>query len=331
MDIEVKTGKPRVLVIKMSSLGDLFHALPAVHNLKVGLGADVDWVTHGKYAELVNCFTDVSRVIPFHRNASLSNSSAFLRELRVQEYDRIIDLQGLLKSAVVARLARGKERISPSFHREGARLFCSAVAGRRNKNRHAVEENLDIVRYLGIDSVEPEFPVSFPAKELAEKHPRVAILPASRWRTKNWPINCFIDLARRLQKARDVSIFLLGGPKDVGICGEIERALAGRSVNTAGKASLLETGGLLKKMDLLIANDSGPVHMSVAVGTPALVIFGPTDPLRTGPYGDRNRVVRISLPCQPCFSRTCGKPGVPCLSGVTPQMVEEIALGMLEN
>ena len=207
----------------------------------------------------------------------------------------------------------------------------SAVAGRRNKNRHAVEENLDIVRYLGIDSVEPEFLVSFPAREPAEKHPRVAMLPASRWRTKNWPINYFIDLAQRLQKARDVSLFLLGGPQDVGICGKIERALAGRIVNTAGKASLLETGGLLEKMDLLIANDSGPVHMAVAVGTPALVIFGPTDPLRTGPYGDRNRVVRISLPCQPCFSRTCGEPGVPCLSGVMPQMVEETALGMLEN
>ena len=320
----------KILVIKMSSLGDLFHALPAVHNLKVGLDAEVDWVANEEYVELAKCFTDVNRVIQFPRTAFFANLKLFLSELRATEYEYIIDLQGLLRSAIVGRMARGRKRIGPSFHREGACFFYSAVAGRRNKNRHAVEENLDVVRYLNLDVVERQFPVNFPEKNLDKKRPRVAILPVSRWRTKNWPVKCFIDVARRLQRIRNVAVFLLGGPDDVTVCGEIERALKGQQViNTAGVCTLVDMGGLLKEMDLLIANDSGPVHMAVAVGTPVLVIFGPTDPARTGPYGNRHRIIKTSLPCQPCFSRACRRPGIPCLSGVTPENVGKLALEML--
>ena len=111
----------------MSSLGDLFHALPAVHNLKAGLGAEVDWVVQPEYAALARCFTDVSRVIVFPRRAFFSGLFPFLRALRAERYDRIVDLQGLFKSALVARLARGGTRIGPSFHRESAHLLARAL------------------------------------------------------------------------------------------------------------------------------------------------------------------------------------------------------------
>lgn len=321
----------RILIIKLSSLGDLFHALPSVHNLKVGLKAEIDWVVQSEYVDLVKCFDDVDRVIPFCRKSFFANMRPFLKELRLQEYGYIIDLQGLLKSAIVARLARGKKRIGPSFHREGARLFYSAVAGKRDKNRHAVEENLDIVRYLGLAMIERKFPVSFPAKDLGEKRPRVAIVPASRWHTKNWPVQCFINLVKYLQKVMNLSVFLLGGAKDVEICGEIEKGLDGIVVNMAGKAGLVDTGGILKEMDLLIANDSGPVHMTAAVGIPTLVIFGPTDPARTGPYGDHHRIAKMCLPCQPCFSKTCKRGDNACLFALTSEMVSKMALEMLRE
>lgn len=319
----------RVLIVKLSSLGDLFHALPAVHILKTGLGAEIDWVTQKEYVELVQCFTDVDRVIPFYRRSFFANKKRFLHELRLHEYDYIIDLQGLLKSAVTARLARGRKRIGPSFCREGSRLFYSAVAGKCNRDRHAVEQNLDVVRYLGLDQTAPQFPVQFPARDAVGKRPLLAILPESRWSTKNWPIQCFVDLAIRLREARGVSVVLLGGSKDTVACAEIECKLDGAAINLAGKTSLVEMGSLLKEVDLLIANDSGPVHMAAAVGTPALVIFGPTDPERTGPFGERHRVVSASIACQPCFSRTCSRGDIPCLTGVTPEKVGKVAIEML--
>ncbi len=319
----------RILVIKLSSLGDLFHALPAVHSLKAGLKADVDWVTQAEYAEVVRCFTDVDRVIPFPRKAFFSNRRQFTKVLCEREYDLIIDLQGLLKSAMVTWLARGKKKIGPSFHREGSRLFYDAVAGKRDKNRHAVEENMDVVRYLGLSCLKPEFPVKFPEKKLAERRPRVAFLPASRWPTKNWPAACFADLGKRLTANRGVSLFLMGGSADAGVCREIEQALEGKAVNMAGKISLVEAGGLLKEMDILISNDSGPVHMAVAVGTPVLAIFGPTDPVRTGPYGGKSRVVAASLSCRPCLSNLCHRGDVACMTAVTVDEVAGAALQML--
>ncbi len=321
----------KILVIKLSSLGDLFCALPVVHNLKVALNAQIDWVTQDEYVELVKCFTPVDRVIPFHRKAFFSGLLAFIQDLRTFEYDYIVDLQGLLKSAVVARLARGKWRIGPSFSREGACLFYDAEAGKRNKNRHAVEESLDVVRFLKREVIEPEFPTKFPAVKLEGKRPRVAILPGSRWQTKTWPTGRFAQVAKRLADEKNASIFLLGGSADIEICKQIHGAIGGNTVNMAGKTSLPEMGGILKQMDLVISNDSGPAHMAAAARTPVLVMFGPTDPARTGPYGVGHRVIKTMLPCQPCFSRACRYDSVKCMDELTVDTVCAAALDMLKS
>jgi len=322
-------AKVRVLVVKLSSLGDLFHALPAVHMIKRALKAEIHWVTQEEYMPVVECFGDVSRVMAFPRQSFFERFRPFVAELRRERYDYVLDFQGLLKSAMVSRLARGRQRVGPSFHREGTRIFYNAVAGRRNRQRHAVEQCLDTVRFLGVQPTDPVFPVAFPRSEVKGAHPRVAFVPASRWISKNWPAHCFVDLAQRLRSMRDLSIFLLGGPADTRLCGEIARELGGEVTDLSGRTSLVETGGVIQEMDLVVANDSGPVHMSVAVGTPTVVIFGPTDPARTGPYGAGHRVVCTSMPCQPCFSRSCRIETGNCLEGVTPERVAEVVRGML--
>jgi lipopolysaccharide heptosyltransferase I len=319
----------RILAIKMSSLGDLFHVLPALHNLVVRMDAKVDWVVNSEYEELVKCFTDVEQVIPFPRHDLVGNFFSFVKELRSREYDMAIDFQGLLKSAMVARLARADVRLGPSFHREGSRLFYSAVAGRRNKNRHAIDENCDVVDFLKQTRIPPEFPMKFPDKPIHTPRPRVALLPSARWPSKRWPATGFAETGRRLQSLKKVSIYLVGGADGMPECAQIERELNGKVTNLAGRTALPELGAILKQMDLVIANDTGPIHMSAAMGIRTLVVFGPTDPRRTGPYGEGNRVVRAVQPCQPCFSRTCRKEGIPCLSGVTPEHVAEVAMEML--
>lgn len=321
----------RILVVKLSSLGDLFHALPAVHALKTGLNAQIDWVVQAEYAGLARCFDDVAEVIPFDRRHFARGIVDLRKDLAGRAYDLVIDLQGLLKSAVVARLACAPRRIGPSYHREGSRLLYTEVAGRLDKLRHAVDENMDVVRYLGLPDGEKRFGVTFPpVAEAAGARPRIALLPVSRWPSKNWPARCFADTAARIHGALGTGSFhILGGGGDTAVCAELAAVLPGEVFNHAGRASLVETGSRLTDMDLLIANDSGPVHMAAAVGTPTLVVFGPTDPARTGPYGSIHRVVQAALPCQPCFSRSCRCGGVPCLASVTPEEVAEVALQML--
>lgn len=325
----VTSALRRVLIIKLSSLGDLFHALPAVRCLKVGLPATIDWVVHPAYRELIECFTDVDHVIPFTRDVRPGALLSDLRALRAQPYDLIVDLQGILKSALVTRFARGGRRLGPSFHREGARLFYQATAGSRDKNRHAVEENLDVVRYLGLPVLPPVFPLKFPMQLMGEPEPRVALLPFSRWPSKNWPAPLFVQVGRALQEHADASIFLIGGAPEAATSAEIAKEFKGRVINLVGKLSLPQLGGVLQNMNLVIANDSGPMHMAASLGTPVLAIFGPTAKQRTGPYGARHRVVDGNLRCQPCFSKICRFKDNSCLGAVTPESVVNIALEML--
>ncbi len=319
----------RILIVKLSSLGDIFHALPTVHNLKVATGAAVDWVTQTEYVEMVRCFPDVERVLAVNRRAFPAGFRAWRSEIRAVPYDLVIDLQGLLKSAFVARLARSRRVIGPSFAREGSALFYTERAGAPDLARHAVDQNLDVVSHLGLPRLPPVFPVRFPAAGRTEPRPRVGLLPLSRWPSKNWPLERFGELGRRLREAHPVSLYLLGGPADVAACAVLAQAVGGSVTNLAGRTNLIEMGGVLQALDLLVANDTGPVHMAVAVGTPTVSIYGPTLPLRTGPYGPGHTVVRATVGCQPCTNRQCPRPTTPCMDAVTVDEVFSAVMAKL--
>jgi lipopolysaccharide heptosyltransferase I len=307
----------RILVVKLSSLGDLIHALPAVRMLKAQLGVPVDWVAHTSYVDLVRCFSDVDEVIAFPRHEFWREAGPFLRRLRARSYSHVLDLQGLLKSAWVARLARGAVRVGPSFAREGSRWLYSAMAGPPRRDRHAVDEVVDVVSFLGLRLLEPVFPVRFPRAPRAEPGPRIAFVPCSRWATKNWPPERFVEAGRALQREDGASIFLVGGPDDGAVCGAIARALPGVVVNLCGRTTLVELGGLLQEMDVVVSVDSGPLHLAAALGKPVVAVFGASDPARTGPYGKGHRILTApGLECRPCRSRECRREDLACLEQV---------------
>ncbi|MEE9369535.1 MAG: glycosyltransferase family 9 protein [Pontiella sp.] len=286
----------RILIVKTSSLGDLFHALPAVRLLKQAYDAEIDWVVNTEYAGLVECFSDVRKIIPFPRKGLFSNLGQFRAALREETYDLIVDLQGLMKSAMICRMAKrskGAKILGPSFQREGARFLYSAVVGRKDKNRHAVEENMDVLQWLKKSTNPIDFPVEFPAVDFPclKQHPVVVFAPCSRHAAKNWPAKRFVELGEQLS----AQIILVGAPDDLEMCTYIENALPeGAATNLCGKTTLLELGGVLQRADLVVTVDSGPMHMASATGTPCLAIFGPTNPLRVGPYGEQHRVLRNS-------------------------------------
>jgi lipopolysaccharide heptosyltransferase I len=325
----------RVLVVKMSSLGDILHALPTVHAFRAaGVGA-VDWVVQSEYAEVARWCPDVERVIAFPRREFRRGWPAFLRELRRERYDLIVDLQGLLKSAAVARLARGGPRLGPSFHREGARLFYSAVAGPRRRDRHAVDECLDALRALGWP--EPEGPPVFPLRRLPfpepeAPRPRLAFCARSRWPSKNWPVENFMALGRRLLETTGGRIYLFGGAADAEPGARLAAGIGApdRVRDLCGRTTLAELAAWMGGMDLAVTVDSGPMHLAAALGVPVLALFGPTDPVRTGPVGTAHRVLRFSgLPCSPCLAGTCARGDLACLRHIFPSAVARAVLEML--
>ena len=246
----------RVLIIKLSSLGDLFHVLPVVHILKTEFDATIDWATQLEYVELVRCFPQVSRVIGFPRHRFAAGFLRFQRVLREVGYDAVIDLQGLFKSGFVGRLARASRRIGPSYHREGSGIFYTDVVGKNDPNRHAVIKALDISTWLGLKNTAPAFVTSFPDVSLKMSGLRIALVPCSRWKTKNWAPQSFGKVGMALQNRLSAAIYIVGGPDDQNVCAGVA-AMIPDSVDLSGRCSLPQTGGILQQMDLVISVDSG--------------------------------------------------------------------------
>lgn len=320
--------RKRLLIVKLSSLGDIFHALPVVHALRAGLDAEVDWVTQPEYVDLVRCFPDVNKVIPFPRRGIVGGLIPFLRAVRMTRYDLVVDLQGLLKSVLAAKLAKSRQVIGPAYRREGSHLLYNRVAGIHDASRHVIDEAMEVVRLLGLPVMPVEFPVEFPSVEIMSSRPRVAVIPTSRRFNKNWPESYFAEVANLLMRHNGATIYLFGGAGDRETCARIQQTLVAcgecsRVVNLAGRTSLVEMGGWLKAMDVVLANDSGPIHMAAAVNVPVVAMFGPTDAARTGPYGSGHRVLSGTLPCQPCFRRTCRTTVADCMQSIRPESVYE--------
>jgi len=323
----------RVLVIKLSSLGDLAHALPAVRALKERTGAEIDWVTQPEYTGLLACCSDVSRVIEFPRRHFARKAFSFLRALRREKYDVIVDLQGLLKSALVARLARGKKRVGPAWAREGAQSFYQVQPPRgEGPRKHAVEELLDVAQGVAPGAApSAELHFSFPdAESDGWPGPHVAFAPFSRWDTKNWPPEKFVELGRRLVTEMGCRIRILGGRENETAGALMARQMGAGARNLCGSTDLVGLCSLLKKMDLLITVDSGPMHWADAMGVPLLAVFGATDPARTGPYHQLDHVVaKEGLSCRPCHSRSCARGDLACLRTLEVEAVYQAALAQL--
>lgn len=326
--------KTKILVVKLSSLGDILHALPTVAALQRELDAEIDWAVQPAFAGLVESFACVANVIRTPRPSDWLGYFRALRFIRRKRYDLVLDLQGLLKSAIVARAAHASRRIGPSFAREGSRFLYSELSSPlcRKRTRHAIDEIYDFLGKLSIPvPTKACFPLRLPealpdewGKEVAsEPGPRIAIAPFSRWETKNWPAAHFSALCRLLSTRYKARLYVIGGAGDRAAAQTIVDKAGVPVANLCGKLSLLQSAALLRVCTVLVTNDSGPMHLSVAVDTPCVALFGPTSPNRTGPFGGVHIVLQgKDLPrCCPCHKRVCRlKTGV-CLHSISPEMV----------
>lgn len=332
---ETGAGPQRLLVVKLSSMGDIANALPAVRALKERTGAAIDWVVQPEYAPLVALCPDVERIIEYPRRNLARGFGKFLRELRRERYDAVVDLQGLLKSASVAWLARGRRRVGPAWAREGAHLFYHARPKRRPGSRgHVVGELMDVVELVApTGSVEwPEARLDVPEAPASVRQtgPRVGLAPFSRWATKNWPSEYMAELGRRLAAEMGCRLFILGGPTDEADGARLAEEIGTAASNQCGQTDLPGLCALLKSLDLLVTVDSGPMHWADALGVPLVAIFGATDPARTGPLRQLDHVIVVdSLECRPCHQRTCARGDLACLRDLEVRRVLEAALERL--
>lgn len=310
----------KILILKPSSLGDVIQALPVLRLLKLHWpGSEIHWWIDSRLAPLLEGDRDLSGIVRFERRRWASPQHwpemfHSVQWMRAQNFDCVIDLQCLARSGAFAWLANGKVLIGLDEVREGARGFYDVAVPRSSWHTHAVDWYLETLRALNVP-VHSKFewipPRPAVAAALKEKWPLnsgrwIVIQPGARWENKRWPAEYYAELVRQWSAIdREVRFAIFGSESDRDLGASIARISPQQSLDLTGKLSLPEMIEALRLSELMITNDTGPMHVAAALGKPVVGIFGPTEPRRTGPYGQIQNSIQGSLPCIPCMKPFC--------------------------
>lgn len=345
----------KILIIKPSSFGDVIHALPVLNGLRQRFPrAHISWLVSTACAALLEGHPALDEIIRFDRKhygkigrswRATLDFIRFVRQLRTRQFDLVLDLQGLFRSGFLARASGAKTRVGFASARELAWIFYSHRVDVPDRDMHAVDRNYRFAEKLGFADVPITFalPVQPKSHESIERmlmnhglqpgEPYALIVPGTRWETKRWPAEHFATVASAIRTEHHLAVVLAGAPDEVEVADRV-RELAGQwVVNLAGQTSLLEMAALVAGASIVVMNDTGPMHLAVALKKPLVALYGPTNPSRTGPYGRSETVVRLDLPCSPCYLKRLSQ--CPhdhrCMNQITPQTVAQRVSSVLSS
>lgn len=326
--------KPRILVIKPSALGDICHALPVLEFLatRFPLGT-IDWVANRSFAPLLVPHPAINTVIPFDRKAIspwkfIQAWTALISRLRQGRYDLVLDLQGLLRSAVMASATGCPLRLGPGDAREGARFLYSHQSDPGPVGTHAVMRNWAFAQMLGAGPhpspgrmiVAPEA-LTIARQLLAQRAaPFWMLAPGARWTTKRWPVDHFATIGHRLIETYGGTAVIIGAPDEKDITTALAQKLGSNALPLGGETTVSVLAGLLAHADLVVANDSGPLHLACALGRPVASPFLCTRIDLTGPFGQSSRAVAAPIHCQGSMQRTCPT-HQECMTALKPDLI----------
>lgn len=291
----------RFLIVRLGSMGDIVHALPAVHALRESFPeARIDWVVETKWQPLVRGNPDINEAIPVKRT-TWTILRTCLGRLRAGRYDCLLDFQGLYKSAALGWLSGTKKRIG--WDRRAAREGGAAVFYTRPvtpRAAHVVDQNIELAQAAGAQPGAVKF--FLPRDPQAEREVEsflsteglgkfFVLSPGGGWRAKCWPPERYGELHRALAERYGMRGVVNYGPGEEQLAAAV-RASAGTSAPIPAKLRLEQFLALVRRATFLVGGDSGPLHVAVAVGTPVVGLYGPTDPARNGPYSKADIVVR---------------------------------------
>lgn len=339
----------RVLIVKLSAIGDVVHALPVSAALKKSFPhLKLSWAVETKCAEMVrgNPYLDEIIEIPRHAWKGKRRSPVtwmegirFFRGVRQKNFDLAVDLQGLLKSAMVAYFSGAKKRVGYHWQREGAKLLVKAIP-QRPQSIHIVDQYLDVAYALGA-KVEPvEFPLWIPDEAfeisrsilretgVSASEPYVLINPSAGHPKKRWEPKRFAELSDRLQQKGMVKPIFVGGPADKELGDEIASLKVEPMVSVIGQTSLKQLAAMLKESAAHVCGDTGSGHIASAVGTKCVAIFGPTAAERSCPYGQLETTLHKDQLCKECPAGKCVR--FECINWITVDEVYDMLCGVLE-
>jgi heptosyltransferase-1 len=316
----------RIALIKPSALGDVVHSLPVLHALRTRFpNAHITWVINRSLEPLLAGHPDLNATLPFDRNGSLRGLAKFGRDLSRSRFDLVIDLQGLLRTGLMCFAARATRKVGLSSAREGARWFYSDVVN-DDLNLHAVDRYWRVAEALGTG----DGPKVFGLRTAEEARrwvnqlvgqrersslepPYIVASPGSRWPTKRWPH--FAELVNCAQHKFGGSAILVGSPDEVTLSRSVAATISGPHLNLTGRTTLPQLVALLDRADVVLANDSGPLHLAAALGRPVVAPYTCTKVTKHGPYGQAG-TVETSIWCGGSYLKRCSR--MECMGELKP-------------
>ncbi|MBI4888186.1 MAG: glycosyltransferase family 9 protein [Acidobacteria bacterium] len=317
----------KFLIIRLGSLGDVIHGIPAAAALRHRYPeARIDWVVDPRYVGLLDLVDGIDARIPFDPRDLLRGRAAAwatVRELRGASYDAVIDLQGLLKSAVLARLAGGRRTIGfprPHLREPLARLFYTDTPDAGGAP-HVIDKNLALLGALDVSDRRVRFPLAVtrtPAVAAAQAQAGGAgyalLNPGAAWPNKRWPAARFGAVAASLRRDFGLRSLVLWGPDEQPLARAVVAASEGAAA-LAPQTTIADLVGIAQGARVMISGDTGPLHIGGAVGTPIVALFGPTFAERNGPWSPRDVVVSRTARCGCCYERRCRRAS-PCIDDI---------------
>ena len=310
----------KILIIKPSALGDIVQALPVLTGLRRRWpAAQIDWIVNDSLREILEGHPALTKTILYPRKrwnspARIPEMWRWGRRLRGEHYDMTIDLQGLMRSALMTWAAASPRRLGLLSAREGSHAIYNEFIA--DTAISAAERYLTCLEHLDIPAQPLDFQLTARAplpKSLNDFLPYIVLHPYSRWRTKLWPWRYYQELIDSMPEHRFVVVgegpwFPIDAP--------------GRLIDLRGKLSISTLVTVLDRARAILSTDSGPAHIAGALGRPTLVLFGATDWRKTKPSGSHVIIQTRAVFCSPCLKRTCWRDTpVECMSLLTPQKI----------
>ncbi|MBX7165997.1 MAG: glycosyltransferase family 9 protein [Pirellulales bacterium] len=333
----------RICLIKPSALGDVVQTLPLLAGLRARWPqAKITWVLHRGLVPLLEGQPGLDGIVPFDRqqlaDRPWASVPALWRELRAGRFDLAIDVQGLLRSGAVTWATGAARRVGFANAREGASLAYTDLVAVPDVDLPAVERYWLLAAALGCEGAPRVTAPSIPDSDrravvdLLHGLPRpwLAIHPGARWETKRWPPASFSQVADRAVREFGASIVLLGGPEETLLTAAVRQHLKTRHVvDLAGRTTLKQLAAACDLADMLLSNDSGPMHLAAACSTPVLGVFTCTSPRRAGPFGAGHRIAATGVACAASYVRTC--PTMHCMAELVPERVWPLVRAALSD
>ncbi|MFO0807127.1 MAG: glycosyltransferase family 9 protein [Gemmataceae bacterium] len=323
----------RIAVIKPSALGDIVHALPILPALRHRFpAAHVTWVVNRAYEPLLTGHPGLDATLAFDRGslkrgvvAGARAALTFAKSLRAGEFDLVLDLQGLFRSGLMTAATRAPRRVGLSTAREGAAHFYTDVVPTPGLDAaHAVDRCWRMAEALGVGHLPKTWHLPIDPAAAKWVDAELAPLPrpwlvfgvGARWLTKRWPPQHFAALARAAQERHGGSVVFIGTADEEPLAVAAAADLSGPVRHLSGRTTMPQVIAVLARADVVVANDTGPLHLAAALGRPVVAPYTCTAVRLHGPYGAERGTAETTVACRASYVRTC--PHLSCMAELTP-------------